>query len=171
MEISQREDVLLTYLKKYFHCEEFDLVTIRPTQPGEARLGWDELAELWWEVEGANQANFRKNENNFCRFWIGVKPFKHGEEIVWEKSGVKLHTNIINWEENQSEQEGSDDEKCVEIRDHQEWSIVSCKKSRRFICKLDEDYRVFMNLAEEMKASGLTDQWKAQCSAVLKYPL
>ena len=123
------------------------------------------------KVHNENNEKIRKYENNFCRFWIGLKPFKLGGEIVWEKSRVKLHTNFTRWGGNQPEEEGSDDEKCVEIRDHGLWSKVSCKKSRRFICQLDEEYRVFMNLAEELKASGLTDQWRAQCSAVLKYPL
>ena len=162
----EKENILPTHLQKQYHCEELELATLGP-KPKVGRRGFGEYVD----VINANKEKFSQYENNFCRFWIGLKPFKHGGEIVWEKSRVKLHTNITNWGENQSEAEGSDDDKCVEIRDHQEWSMVSCKKSRRFICQLDEEYRVFMNLAEELKASGLTDQWRSQCSAVLEYPL
>ena len=83
---ADNEQVLLSYLQKNYHCEKFEIVTIKPTATRA------EIFDLAYAVADANNANFRKSENNFCRFWIGLKAFRHGggEDVEWKNSGLKV---------------------------------------------------------------------------------
>ena len=66
---------------------------------------------------------------------------------------ILLQSNFTNWEEDELDEdsedyyEQDDVEKCVQTRNHKQWRALSCSKSRRFICQLDEHYRNLFDMA------------------------